>query len=135
MPELSIRITALAAQWLFEIGDYSGALKEMKTLGDLERLGDTLGLVLATKLLDLPIHKQGQFLTRAVSGALWEDERWLAELELARHLSDRGKKAEAVRKLDSVIAELREMSGHGGLRAAQSRFDGISQRRNTISRL
>jgi hypothetical protein len=99
------------------MGDYSSALKEMKTLGDLERLGDTLALVLATKLLDLPIHKQGQFLTRAVSGALWEEERWLAELELARHLSDCGRQAEAVRKVDSVMAELMEMSGHRGLRA------------------
>jgi hypothetical protein len=117
VPELSIRITSLAVQWLFEIGDYSSALKEMKTLGDLERLGDTLALLLATKLLDLPIHKQGQFLTRAVSGALWEDERWVAELELARHLSDCGRKAEAVRKVDSVMAELMEMSGHRGLRA------------------
>lgn len=117
VPELSIRITSLAVQWLFEMGDYSSAFKEMKTLGDLEHLGDTLALVLATKLIDLPIHKQGQFLTRAVSGALWEDERWLAELELARHLSDCGKQDEAVRKVDSVMAELMEASGHRGLRA------------------
>lgn len=123
VPELSIRITSLAVQWLFEIGDYSGALKEMKTLGDLERLNDTLALVLATKLLDLPIHKQGQFLTRAVSGALWEDERWLAELELARHLSDCGKQGEAIRKIDSVIAELIETSGRRSLRV-----DAISLR-------
>jgi hypothetical protein len=36
---------------------------------------------------------------------------------LARHLSDCGRKAEAVRKVDSVMAELMEMSGHRGLRA------------------
>jgi hypothetical protein len=117
VPELSVRITSLAVQWLFEMGDYSGALKEIKTLGDVECLSDTLALVLATKLLDLPIHKQGQFLTRAVLGALWEDERWLAELELARHLSDCGRRAEALRKTDSVVAELTEMSSHRGLLA------------------
>lgn len=117
VPELSIRLTALGAQWLFETGDYLGAVKEMETLGDLERLSDTLVLVLATKLLDLPVHKQRQFLTRAISGALWEDERRFGELELVRHLSDCGEQVEALRKVDSVIAELMEMSSHRGLRA------------------
>jgi len=89
----------------------------METLGELERLNDTLALLLATQLLDLPVHKKTQYLARAVSGALWEYERWLAELEFVRHLSDCGEQDEALWKVDSVIAELTEKSGHGGLLA------------------
>jgi hypothetical protein len=58
VPELSIRLTALAAQWSFANGDYSTAVKEMETLGDLENLNDPLALILAVRLLDLPAHKQ-----------------------------------------------------------------------------
>ena len=69
VPELSIRITALAAQWLFESADYVGAVKEMETLGDPERLNETFALVLATRLLDLPAHKRRHFLVRGASCA------------------------------------------------------------------
>jgi len=117
VPELSIRLTAIAARWLFEIGDYSGAVKEMETLGELERLNDTLALLLATQLLDLPVHKKSQYLERAVSGAFGEYERWVAELELVRHLSDCNEQDEALRKIDSVKAELTEKSVHGNLLA------------------
>jgi hypothetical protein len=117
VPELSIRLTALATHWLFKIGDYPSAVKEIKTLGDLERLNDTLALGLAIELLDLPVHKQRQFLIRAVSGALSEDERWLAVLKLVRHLSDCGEQVEALQKVSSVIGELKEMSNHHGLQA------------------
>lgn len=117
VPEISIRLIALAVQWLLEIGDYSGAAKEIETLGNLENVSDTLALVLATQLLDLPVNKKNQFLTRAVSSALWKYERWLAELEFARHLSEHGEQDEATRKIDSVIIELIETSSYAGLRA------------------
>jgi hypothetical protein len=116
VPELSIRLTALAAQWSFTNGDYSTAVKEMETLGDLERLNDPLALILAVRLLDLPAHKQTQFL-KIASGALWDYERWLAELELAGHLADCSKRDEALRRVDSVITELAKKSGYEGLRA------------------
>lgn len=117
VPELSIRLTALAAQWSFANGDDSTAVKEMETLGDLERLHDPLALILAVRLFDLPAHKQTQFLTGAASGALWEYERWLAELELAGHLADCSKRDEALRRVDSVITEMAKKSGYEGLRA------------------
>jgi tetratricopeptide (TPR) repeat protein len=98
------------------LGDYSNSLKEIKTLGDLEQLNDPLVLTLATKLLDLPVHKRTRFLERAALRALTKDERHFAEFELARHLSNCGKRDEALRKVDSVIAQLTEEGGHGGLR-------------------
>jgi hypothetical protein len=125
VPDLSIRLTALAARWLFEIGDYAGAVKEMETLGEPERLNDTLALLLAAQLLDLPVHTKTEFLARAISGASLEYERWLAELELVRHLSDCGNRDEALRRIDSVVAELTKNSSYGGLLA-----DAISLRWN-----
>lgn len=116
VPELSIRVTALAAQWLFANGDYLTAVKEMETLGDLERLSDPLALMLAVRLLDLPAHKQTQFLTRAASGALWEYERWVAEIQLAGHLADHGERDEAQRRVDSIITELTKKIGYEDLR-------------------
>jgi hypothetical protein len=116
VPELSIRVTALGAQWSFANGDYLTAVKEMETLGDLERLNDPLALIVAVRLLDLPPHKQTQFLTRAASGALWEYERWIAELKLASHLADCGKRDEAQRRVDSIITELTKKSGYEDLR-------------------
>jgi hypothetical protein len=115
VPELSIRLTALAAQWSFANTDYSTAVKEMESLGDLENLKDPLALILAVRLLDLPAHKQTQFL-KIASGALWEYERWLAELELAGHLADCGERDEALRRVDSVITELAKKSGYEDVR-------------------
>ncbi len=117
VPELSVRITGLAAQWLLVNGDYVGAVKELETLGDLEKINDTLVLILSAKLFELPVHKQRQFLNRAVLNALWEKEKWLAELELIRHLSYCNEKSEALRKVDSVIAGLMENDTCQGLRA------------------
>jgi len=117
VPELSIRLTALAAEWLFAMGDYLGAVKELETLGDVERLSDTLALVLATRLLDLSAHKQKQYLNRAASGASSKEEKWFAGLELVRHLSDSGEWDEALRKVDSVISESMGASSHRGVLA------------------
>jgi len=87
----------------------------MESLGDLENLKDPLALILAVRLLDLPAHKQTQFL-KIASGALWEYERWLAELELAGHLADCGERDEALRRVDSVITELAKKSGYEDVR-------------------
>ena len=105
VPELSVRITTLATQWLCELGDYVGAVKELGTLGDLEQLNDTLALVLVTKLVDLPAHEERRYLTRAISSALSKGEKWFAELELVRHLSGCGEREKALRRVESVIAE------------------------------
>jgi thioredoxin-like negative regulator of GroEL len=64
-----------------------------------------LALVLATKVFDLPPHKWREFLSRAASAALTKEERWLAEIELARCLLASGKRDEALRILTSVKSE------------------------------
>jgi len=110
VPELSVRMTARAAQWLFESGDYGGAVTELKSLGNVEQLSDTLALMLVNKLLDLPDDKQTQVLARAVSGAFTEEEKWFAELELARHLLACDQRSDALRNVDSVISETRNQT-------------------------
>ena len=105
VPQLSARLVAVGARWLFQSGDYEGAVRELETLGNLERLNDTLALVLATKLFDLPLHKRREFLSRAASGALTKEERWLAEIELVRCLLVSDKRDEALRILASVKSE------------------------------
>ena len=117
VPELSIRLTALAAECSFATGDYSRAAKELETLGDLEYLNDPLALILAVRLFDLPVHKQIQFLTQAATKALWDYERWLAELELSCHIADCNDRDEALRRVDSVITELAQKGSYKELRA------------------
>ena len=108
VPELSVRITARAAQWLFESGDYAGAAGELKSLGDIDQLNDTLALMLACELLDLPDGKQTDILTRAVAGAFTEEEKWLAQLKLARHLLECDQRPDALLNMDSVVNECRD---------------------------
>jgi hypothetical protein len=58
-------------------------------------------------VFDLPLHKRREFLSRAASCALTKEERWLAEIELARCLLVSDKRDEALRILASVQAESR----------------------------
>lgn len=84
VPELSVRLIALAAQWLFESGDLESAAKELETLGNFERVRDSFALLLATKTFDLPPHKQQQFLSRAVDNAFTKEEKRFSGITLAR---------------------------------------------------
>jgi hypothetical protein len=113
VPELSARITALAAQWLLdEMGDPVGASKELESMGDLDKVTDTLALVLATRVFDWPTHKRTTYLIRAASGAYSDPERLLAELTVAKHLFISGEREKALQWVDSVIRETSGMIIH-----------------------
>jgi tetratricopeptide (TPR) repeat protein len=112
VPELSERLIALGAEWLLKSGDYAGAAKELERLGDLDRVDDTIALLLAARLLNLPGDQALQFLRKAASRALTKEEKRVAELELARHLFKSGNQAEALRAADSVISE--SLNSDGG---------------------
>lgn len=105
VPELSVRVTALVIQLLIDLGDRPGAAKELECLGNLERVNDTLALVLATEITDLPVHKKREYQTRAVAGAFSIGEELFAELRLVQHLLSGGQPDEAIRTLDLVIAK------------------------------
>jgi tetratricopeptide (TPR) repeat protein len=108
VPELSIRMVARAAQWLLASGDYASALAELRRLGEIDHLNDTLALVLASKLLTVPDGKRTEMLTRAVDVVLIEEEKWFAQLELASHLSACGQRADALLSVESVVRECRD---------------------------
>jgi hypothetical protein len=69
VPRLSMRLTALASQWLSSSGRAEEAILEIDTLGDLEDVDDALALVTAADLLDLPAGRQEQILQRACTVA------------------------------------------------------------------
>lgn len=105
VPELSIRVTALVAQWLFDMGDMTAASQELEVLGDLENVSDTLALVLAAKLFDWPPHKKTAYFTRAASGAYNQGEKFFAELAAIEHLVACGDRVRALQKIDLIIGE------------------------------
>lgn len=105
VPELSVRVTTLAAEWLFHMGDPVAASRELETLGDLENVRDTLGLILATKIFIWPDHKKMAYLTRAASGAYSQGEKFLAELTVVEHLIACSEREKALQQVDSIIRE------------------------------
>jgi hypothetical protein len=104
VPEINLRFIALASQWFFELGDDPSATAELEKLGDFDNVNDTLALLLATKLFDYPETHKRQYLTRAISHAYSDGERFYAELELVQHLLSSDEIEEALKRVDSVIA-------------------------------
>ncbi len=108
VPECSVRLTALAALWLFEMGQYSDAARKVESLGNLDLVGDPVALMLASQLFDLTQQKKTQYLTRAATTGVWEYERWPAGIELAQHLCDCNDRDGARRQIGTIIAALKE---------------------------
>jgi hypothetical protein len=104
VPEVAVRLTALAAQSLWNTGDHAGAARELGRLGRLDEVKDSLALVLATRLLDLPNERIAELLDRAAETAYSEGETMSARLELVRHLLRSGDKESALLGLESVIS-------------------------------
>lgn len=128
LPELSVRLVAIAAERIFLSNDLASATKELETLGDFDEVNDTLALVLASRLLGWSDDKQRNALLRAISGAVTKEEKWFAEFELSRSLlgcgtcgvegeARKSRHPEALRVVDRLISELREDDGHQGLLA------------------
>jgi hypothetical protein len=105
VPEIAVRLFALAAQSLWQSGDVAGAVAKLEALGNLDQVNDTLALVLASKLLNLPCDKVLELLKKAADAACDDNERHSARLELARYLIGSGDGSSALRELDSAIAE------------------------------
>jgi len=105
VPEIAVRLIALAAQSLWQREDVAGAVTKLEALGNLDQIDDTLVLVLATKLMNLPNARILALLKKAADAACDDSERLSARLELARYLIDSGDGASALRELDLAIAE------------------------------
>jgi len=105
VPEIAVRLIALAAQSLWQSEDVIGAVAKLEALGDLDQIDDSLALVLATKLMNLPSAKILELLKKGADAACDDSERLSARLELARYLIDSSDGASALRELDLAIAE------------------------------
>jgi hypothetical protein len=105
VPEIAVRLIALAGQSLWQSGDVAGAIAQLEALGKLDQVNDTLALVLASKLMALPSGKILELLKKAVDAACDDSERLFAKLELAKYSIGSGDGTSALCELDSAIAE------------------------------
>jgi hypothetical protein len=108
VPRLSVRLVALACRWFLNSGRMEEAILELDGLGDLDKVDDTLALITAVHVYDLPPKRAENLLLRAVSSAVHEEERWASQLELAEFLRASGRREEALELVGSVIAESRK---------------------------
>lgn len=117
VPEISIRLMAIAIQSLAASGDVSGAASKLQSLGELDRVNDALTLQLAAKLLDLPSGKVAILLLRAAQVACCDFEKLSSRLELTRHLLGSGESESALREVDLAIAEAGDAADNRLIRA------------------
>jgi hypothetical protein len=105
IPEINVHLVGLSAQWLSEKGEEAAAIKELSSLGDMERINDALVLGLAAQLLDIPKKIQQSYFKRAISNARSLGEKTSLKLEFIRN-SLRGDNNEDARSIiESLIAE------------------------------
>jgi hypothetical protein len=113
IPELALRVSARVVEMILRKTGSDAAAEQLRSLGDPEGLHDTLGLMLAADLIDLPFQKQRELLRRAVECATRDGERWLAQLKLIHNLMgcvDRPRDTDVARKaVAKLIEEIREV--------------------------
>jgi hypothetical protein len=117
VPEMSVRLIAIAAHSLAESGDISRATAKLKELGDLDHVNDVMALQLATKLIDLPRDEVESILHRAVLVAYCDFERQSSRLELTRHLISCGDTESALREVDLAIGDAGAKAGNKSILA------------------
>ncbi len=105
VPRLSMRLVALATRSLVKSGRIEEAILELDSLGKLDRIDDTLALVTAADLLDLPAEQAEELLLRACSVAACPEEKWSAQLALAERMLHKGEGEKALAMVQSIIAE------------------------------
>lgn len=115
VPELSVRVTALAASHALKIGDRAIAVAQLERLGDLDRVEDTLAFLVAARVFGGSPADERSFLDRAISSARSAAERHFAELQLARHLERVGDLAQARGIVDRILAGARGKAEIEGL--------------------
>lgn len=114
VPELSARLTAVAAGHALRQGDRLGAVEELERLGDLDRVKDTLALLIAADVYPSNHKDKLGFLQRARGAAITPVERATAELHLGRYLADRDE-SKALSHLAAAVVEARKQRGTEGL--------------------
>ena len=104
VPEVSIRLTALAARILCELGTRADAAAELARLGEFEDLSDAKALRVAARVFDADKEESCRLLRRALPHAESEMDRSFIELDLASVYRRQGEDARAL-ELANAIAK------------------------------
>ena len=107
VPEIAVRLRALVATELWNEGNVAAATAEIRKLGAIDNVDDSLALLVAAKLLPLSDDATTRLLDRAARTGYVAGERVSARLELARALLAAGKADAALVSIDFAIGEAR----------------------------
>lgn len=112
IPEVHMRLTAIATQWLLAEGDVPGATDQIKSLGPPATFIDVSAAILASRIMPWSDTEKALALQTAISAAATKEERWQARLELGQILARSGSPSEALSHADVVATETRTLSEH-----------------------
>ena len=118
VPELSVRLTAVAARLLYEVGTRADAAAELDGLGDLDGIVDSLALRVAARVFDADDAECCRLLQRAVEHAENEAARCGSTLDLAMEYQRQG---DAGRSLELVNDVIERTEGNGELIGERAR--------------
>jgi hypothetical protein len=105
VPRLAMRIAAMTAMWLFESARPEEAVLELGALGDPVGLDDSFALSLVAQHTDLTSKEKKLLLQRAIARSASDEEKNLARLNLALHLSLNSETVEAESLVRSTIKD------------------------------
>jgi hypothetical protein len=103
VPRLAMRIAAISARWLFTSARPEEAVLELNALGDPHQLNDSLAIALAVRHYDLTEESTERLLARAIDVAASDEEKQLARLNMASHLSTAANSDEALALVQMVL--------------------------------
>ena len=105
IPEVRVRLIAIAAERLYEIGTRAEAAAELDRIENLEEATDSTALRVAAQVFNRDHEDCSQLLRKAADCARNEHERFTIELELANGYRQSDRVEDAVRIVDMVIGE------------------------------
>ena len=118
VPEVNIRLTALAARALYELGTRADAAAELDRLGNLDDLTDATALRVAARVFDGDTEESCRLLRKALPHAENEMDRCFIELNLANAYRRRGDDASALEVANNIVERTRKQADLTMVRAA-----------------
>jgi hypothetical protein len=111
LPKLSMRLVAMAAQWLRDQGQIEEAILELDGVGqpetlDLTKVDDFLSLLTMADICGLAPDRTEALIRRSIEVAVDEDEKLMGTFALVDHLSGEGKREDALECLDQIDKDL-----------------------------
>lgn len=107
LPRLSVRLVAMAAQWLRAQGRIEEAILELDSVGqpetlDLTKVDDFLALFTMAEICGLTPDRTEALIRRSIEVAADEDEKLMGTFALVDHLFAEGKREASLECLDQI---------------------------------